>query len=113
VEGQIERIGQSGLTEFDLMGRFGDKLENLIILGSSKVDRAVNQFQSTNSLKTALTLGISPAEMDILNRGPLEIPTIEEFGLGRQLNARRAGVPLTEPGKDEYQGWWAGLLDTD
>ncbi len=103
LEGQIDRIGQTGLTEFDLMGRWGDKLENLIILGSSKVDRAINRFQSTNSLKTALSIGISPAEMDILNRGPLGIPTIEEFELGRRLSAHHEGVPLTEPGPDEYK----------
>ncbi|GAI49221.1 unnamed protein product, partial [marine sediment metagenome] len=75
----------------------------LIILGSSKVDRAIDRFQSTNSLKTALLMGISPAEIDILNRGPLEIPTIEEFELGRQLSAHRAGVPLTKPGPGEYK----------
>ncbi|MBA7580419.1 hypothetical protein ES708_22310 [subsurface metagenome] len=103
LEGQIDRIGQTGLTEFDLMGRWGDKLENLIILGSGKVDRAISQFQSANLFKTALSMGISPAEMDILNRGPLEIPTIEEFQLGRQLSAHRAGVPLTEPGPGEYK----------
>ena len=103
LEGQIDRIGQTGLTEFDLMGRWGDKLENLIILGSSKVDRAINRFQSTSSLKTALQMGISPAEMDILAAGPLGIPTIEEFELGRRLSAHRKGVPLTEPGPGEYK----------
>ncbi len=103
LEGQIDRIGQTGLTEFDLMGRWGDKLENLLVLGSSKVDRAIDRFQSTNSLKTALLMGISPAEMEILNRGPLGIPTIEEFELGRRLSAHRKGVPLTEPGPDEYK----------
>jgi hypothetical protein len=103
LEGQIDRIGQTGLTEFDLMGRWGDKLENLIILGSSKVDRAINRFQSTNSLKTALLMGISPAEMETLNRGPLETPTIEEFELGRQLSAHRKGVALTEPAPGEYK----------
>ncbi|GAI64771.1 unnamed protein product, partial [marine sediment metagenome] len=85
------------------MGRWGDKLENLIILGSSKVDRAISQFQSANLFKTALSMGISPAEMDILNRGPLETPTLEEFELGRRLSAHRAGVPLTEPGPGEYK----------
>ncbi|MBA7573543.1 hypothetical protein ES708_15341 [subsurface metagenome] len=109
LEGQIERIGQTGLTEFDLMGRFGDKLENLIILGSSKVDRAINRFQSTNSLKTALLMGISPAEMEVLNRGPLETPTIEEFELGRQLSAHRKGVPLTKPGPGEYKAFVAQI----
>ncbi len=109
LEGQIERIGQTGLTEFDLMGRFGDKLENLIILGSSKVDRAIGRFQSTNSLKTALLMGISPAEMEILNRGPLGIPTIEEFELGRQLSAHRKGVPLTKPGPGEYKAFVAQI----
>jgi len=103
LEGQIDRIGQTGLTEFDLMGRWGDKLENLIILGSSKVDRAINRFQSTSSLKTALSMGISPAEMEVLAAGPLGIPTIEEFELGRRLSAHRKGVPLTEPGPDEYK----------
>ncbi|MBA7590032.1 hypothetical protein ES708_32131 [subsurface metagenome] len=103
LEGQIDRVGQTGLTEFDLMGRWGDKLENLIVLGSSKVDRAISRFQTTSSLKTALTLGISPAEMEILNRGPLGIPTLEEFELGRRLSAHRKGVPLTEPGPDEYK----------
>lgn len=103
LEGQIEHIGRTGLTEFDLMGRWGDKLENLIILGSSKVDRAIDRFQSTNSLKTALLMGISPTEMEVLNRGPLETPTIEEFELGRQLSAHRKGVPLTKPGPGEYK----------
>lgn len=106
LEQQIATISRTGLTEFDLMGKWGDKVENLLILGSSKVDRAINRFQAGSTLRTALSLGISPAEMEVLTDGPVDVPTREEYELGQELRAHKAhreGVALTEPVKGEYE----------
>ena len=103
LEQQITAVSRSGLTEYDLMAKFGDKIENLFILGSEKVDKAVSRWQSGSSLQTALKLGISPAELDLLSSGPEPVPTKEEWELGRRYRAYREGVAVTEPVPGEFE----------
>jgi len=104
LEQLIAASDRTGLTPYDLMARWGDKIENLLILGSGKIDKAVSRFQSGSSLRTALQLGISPAELEVLTDGPGEVPTREDWEVGRRLRAHHKGVALTEPEPGEYEG---------
>ncbi|MBA7612759.1 hypothetical protein ES703_19999 [subsurface metagenome] len=104
LEGRIALSNPGGLTEYDLLSKLFDKVENMVILGSGKVDRVVSRFQSDSSLVTALQLGLSPAEVEILKNGPEFVPTREDYELGRRYRAHREGVELTDPEPGEYEG---------
>lgn len=95
--------GKAGLTQYDVLLKLADKAENLLIVGSGKLDRAISRHQADGTLKTALGLGVSPAELEVLTLGPEPIPSKEDYELGRRLRAHRAGVPLSEE-PDEYDG---------
>ncbi|MBA7649243.1 hypothetical protein ES703_57038 [subsurface metagenome] len=101
--------GRTGLSEFDIMSRVLDKGENLAIMVTDKVERLVKGNQEGKQLKSALSLGLTPDEYALLLRGADEIPTREDWELGRLFRARRDQVELEEAEPGEYEGWVALL----
>lgn len=104
LEQQISASGRTGLTEFDLMSQAMGKAENLAIMVADKVDRLVKSGQGDKHFMLGLQLGLTPSEFQHLQQGADEIPTREEWELGRRYRAHRDGVKLEEPDEGEYEG---------
>ncbi|GAI59984.1 unnamed protein product [marine sediment metagenome] len=97
-------IQRTGLTEMDILARVLDKGENLAIMVTDKVDRLVKSGQGDKTLMTALQLGLTPSEFQLLQQGEELVPTREDFEVGRRYRAHRDGVPYVEPESGEFEG---------
>lgn len=111
LEGLVAGIQRTGLTEMDIMSRVLDKGENVAIMFADKVEKIVKSGQGDKTLMTALQLGLTPPEYALLLQGADEIPTREDWELGRRYRAHRAGVKLEEAEEGEYEGLVA-LIET-
>ncbi|MBA7553380.1 hypothetical protein ES705_45971 [subsurface metagenome] len=104
LEGQIVSVGRTGLGAYDIMAKSLDKAENLAIMVTDKVDKFVKSGQGDKTLMTALQLGLTPTEFQLLQQGEELIPTREDFEVGRRYRAHRDGVPYVEPEEGEFEG---------
>jgi len=56
---------RTGKTNYDLLSELASRAENLVTLGASKIDKAISRLSVGKDLKLALSLGLSPAELEV------------------------------------------------
>jgi len=97
---------RSGLSRYDILDRSMARAENLVTLGASKIDKAVSRFTTANDLKLALSLGLSPGELEVYFAGPVAMPDFVNWKVLRLGAARQSGEPEPSPEdlKTEYEG---------
>ncbi len=97
---------RSGKTNYDLMSELAGRAENLVTLGASKIDKAVSRLSVGKDLKLALSLGLSPAELEVYMSGPVVMPDFSRWRTLREGAARQNGEPelSQEDLKTEYEG---------
>ncbi|MBA7531516.1 hypothetical protein ES705_23729 [subsurface metagenome] len=97
-------IQRTGLTEYDLMSQAMTKTENLVLAAAGKIDGIVKSSRQDKQLMLGLQLGLTPPEYSLLLQGEDEIPTREDWEMGRRYRAHREGVKLEEPEPGEFEG---------
>ena len=100
----LASIQRTGINEFDIMAKSLDKAENLVLTAASKVESALKGNRQDKQLMLGLQLGLAPAEYTLLQQGEDEVPTREDWEVGRRYRAHREGVKLEEPEPGEYEG---------
>ncbi|MBA7536956.1 hypothetical protein ES705_29222 [subsurface metagenome] len=99
-----DRVGK---TSYDLMSEFAGRAENLLTLGASKIDKAVSRFTTANDLKLAMSLGLSPGELEVYMAGPVVVPDFNRWRSMRAGVARQSGETI--PGDEELKEEWQGV----
>jgi hypothetical protein len=60
---------RAGRSAYDLLDKGIDKIENIAMMGGAKIDGFIKSQEQRGNLGMAISLGLTPEELDILKRG--------------------------------------------